>query len=134
MAIDDFGTGYSSLRLLGRLPVDTLKIDRSFILGVADTPHITTLVATIVSLARALDMHTVAEGVETNEQLKFLKTQIHPHFFFNTHNNVYSLALKKSDEAPAVTTVRPIVPTVVFMLAVLMARTVLRSAPGSAAP
>jgi diguanylate cyclase (GGDEF)-like protein len=73
IAIDDFGTGYSSLRLLGRLPVDTLKIDRSFILGVADTPNVTTLVATIVALARAFDMHTVAEGVETNEQLQMLR-------------------------------------------------------------
>ena len=73
IAIDDFGTGYSSLKLLSRLPVDTLKIDRSFILGVADTPNVTTLVATVISLARAFDMHTVAEGVETREQLHMLR-------------------------------------------------------------
>jgi diguanylate cyclase (GGDEF)-like protein len=72
VAIDDFGTGYSSLRLLARLPVDTLKVDRSFIQSVADTPNVRTLVSTIISLARAFGMHTVAEGVETAEQLKVL--------------------------------------------------------------
>jgi diguanylate cyclase (GGDEF)-like protein len=73
VAIDDFGTGYSSLRLLSHLPVDTLKIDRSFIQGITDTPNVMTLVATIVSLARGFDMHTVAEGVETAEQLTMLR-------------------------------------------------------------
>ncbi|MGB6308393.1 MAG: EAL domain-containing protein [Steroidobacteraceae bacterium] len=73
IAIDDFGTGYSSLRLLARLPVDTLKVDRSFIQGIAETPNVMTLVSTIVSLARAFDMHTVAEGVETDEQLRLLR-------------------------------------------------------------
>jgi len=73
IAIDDFGTGYSSLKLLSRLPVDTLKIDRSFILGVADAPNVTTLVATIISLARAFKMQTIAEGVETPQQLHMLR-------------------------------------------------------------
>jgi EAL domain-containing protein (putative c-di-GMP-specific phosphodiesterase class I) len=73
VAIDDFGTGYSSLKLLSHLPVDTLKIDRSFIQGISDTPNVMTLVATIVSLARGFDMHTVAEGVETAEQLTMLR-------------------------------------------------------------
>jgi diguanylate cyclase (GGDEF)-like protein len=73
IAIDDFGTGYSSLRLLARLPVDTLKVDRSFIQSIADTPNVATLVSTIVSLARAFNMHTVAEGVETIEQLEILR-------------------------------------------------------------
>jgi EAL domain-containing protein (putative c-di-GMP-specific phosphodiesterase class I) len=72
IAIDDFGTGYSSLRLLARLPVNTLKIDRSFIQSIADTPNVMTLVSTIVSLARAFNMLTVAEGVETAEQLQIL--------------------------------------------------------------
>jgi diguanylate cyclase (GGDEF)-like protein len=72
IAIDDFGTGYSSLRLLAKLPVDTLKIDRSFIQSIADTPNVATLVSTIVSLARAFDMKTVAEGVETRAQLQKL--------------------------------------------------------------
>jgi diguanylate cyclase (GGDEF)-like protein len=73
VAIDDFGTGYSSLRLLAKLPVDTLKIDRSFVLGIADTPNVATLVSTVVSLARAFNMKTVAEGVETPEQLQKLR-------------------------------------------------------------
>jgi diguanylate cyclase (GGDEF)-like protein len=73
IAIDDFGTGYSSLRLLARLPVDTLKVDRSFIQSIADTPNVATLVSTIVSLAHAFKMHTVAEGVETGEQLEILR-------------------------------------------------------------
>jgi diguanylate cyclase (GGDEF)-like protein len=73
VAIDDFGTGYSSLRLLARLPVDTLKIDRSFIQNITDAPNIMTLVSTVVSLARAFGMRTVAEGVETAEQLQMLR-------------------------------------------------------------
>jgi EAL domain-containing protein (putative c-di-GMP-specific phosphodiesterase class I) len=73
VAIDDFGTGYSSLRLLSRLPVDTLKIDRSFIQGIVDAPHEMTVVSTIISLARAFDMQVVAEGVETLEQLDLLR-------------------------------------------------------------
>jgi diguanylate cyclase (GGDEF)-like protein len=73
VAIDDFGTGYSSLRMLARLPVDTLKIDRSFIQGMTDSPSGLTLVSTVVSLARAFGMRTVAEGVETAEQFQTLK-------------------------------------------------------------
>jgi EAL domain-containing protein (putative c-di-GMP-specific phosphodiesterase class I) len=73
VAIDDFGTGYSSLRLLAKLPVDTLKIDKSFVQSIADTPNVATLVSTIVSLARAFSMKTVAEGVETVEQLQKLR-------------------------------------------------------------
>jgi EAL domain-containing protein (putative c-di-GMP-specific phosphodiesterase class I) len=73
VAIDDFGTGYSSLRLLARLPVDTLKIDRSFVQSITDTPNVMTLVSTVVSLARAFGMRTVAEGVETSGQLEMLR-------------------------------------------------------------
>jgi diguanylate cyclase len=73
VAIDDFGTGYSSLRLLGRLPVDSLKIDRSFVQGITDSRNAMTLVSTIVQLARAYKMQTVAEGVETANQLQTLR-------------------------------------------------------------
>jgi EAL domain-containing protein (putative c-di-GMP-specific phosphodiesterase class I) len=73
VAIDDFGTGYSSLRLLAKLPIDTLKIDKSFVQGIADTPNVATLVSTVVTLARAFNMKTVAEGVETPEQLQKLR-------------------------------------------------------------
>lgn len=73
VAIDDFGTGYSSLKMLARLPVDTLKIDRSFVTDITEAASSKTLVSTVVSLARAYNMHTVAEGVETAEQLHILK-------------------------------------------------------------
>jgi EAL domain-containing protein (putative c-di-GMP-specific phosphodiesterase class I) len=73
VAIDDFGTGYSSLSRLANLPVDTLKIDRSFTsaLGSDESSH--AVVATIVALARAFKLSTVAEGVETPEQLEILR-------------------------------------------------------------
>jgi diguanylate cyclase (GGDEF)-like protein len=73
VAIDDFGTGYSSLRMLAKLPVDTLKIDKSFVQSIADTLNVATLVSTVISLAQAFNMKTVAEGVETSEQLQKLR-------------------------------------------------------------
>jgi EAL domain-containing protein (putative c-di-GMP-specific phosphodiesterase class I) len=72
VAIDDFGTGYSSLSRLSQLPVDTLKIDRSFTSRLPADQAGCTLAATIIGLARAFNMSTVAEGVETREQLDFL--------------------------------------------------------------
>ena len=73
VAIDDFGTGYSSLSRLSDLPIDTLKIDRSFITGLPLDDAAVRLVPTIVALARAFDLLTVAEGVETQAQFAFLK-------------------------------------------------------------
>ncbi|MBS0419327.1 MAG: EAL domain-containing protein [Proteobacteria bacterium] len=73
VAIDDFGTGYSSLSRLSDLPVDTLKIDRCFINGLPGDRASSRLVPTVISLARAFDMTTVAEGVETRAQLNFLQ-------------------------------------------------------------
>ncbi|HEX5337140.1 MAG TPA: EAL domain-containing protein, partial [Gallionella sp.] len=73
IAIDDFGTGYSSLSYLARFPIDTLKIDRSFISRVTESGHHAELVRAIVSIARSLDQHVVAEGVETAEQAAFLR-------------------------------------------------------------
>ncbi|MGH8326530.1 MAG: EAL domain-containing protein, partial [Steroidobacteraceae bacterium] len=73
IALDDFGTGYSSLALLSKLPVDVLKIDRSFVCGLPDDQASVTLVASIVELASAFDLVTVAEGVETAEQLAALR-------------------------------------------------------------
>jgi EAL domain-containing protein (putative c-di-GMP-specific phosphodiesterase class I) len=68
ISIDDFGTGYSSLAYLQRFPVDVLKIDRSFIARILDTPQTTALVHGIVDLAHALGLLTVAEGIEHEEQ------------------------------------------------------------------
>ncbi len=68
ISVDDFGTGYSSLATLDRLPVDEVKIDKSFIDGIADRGANTTLVSAIVAIAESLDIVTVAEGVERVEQ------------------------------------------------------------------
>jgi EAL domain-containing protein (putative c-di-GMP-specific phosphodiesterase class I) len=73
IAIDDFGTGYSSLAYLTRLPAQTLKIDRSFVIAMLDDPGAMTLVSTIISLAHSLKLQVVAEGVESEEQAKFLR-------------------------------------------------------------
>jgi EAL domain-containing protein (putative c-di-GMP-specific phosphodiesterase class I) len=75
IAIDDFGTGYSSLGYLRQFPVDQLKIDRSFIHGMADSPESTVLIHTMVALAHALGLGTVAEGIEESSQLQALRDQ-----------------------------------------------------------
>lgn len=72
-AIDDFGTGYSSLSYLAKLPVDSLKIDQGFIRTMTQEPQSMTIVSTIISLAHALNLSVVAEGVETPEQLSMLR-------------------------------------------------------------
>jgi len=72
VAIDDFGTGYSSLSRLATLPIDTLKIDRSFVRQSAGNTPGSSLVKTIITLARAFNMTTVAEGVEKQEELDLL--------------------------------------------------------------
>jgi len=73
IAIDDFGTGYSSLAYLTKLPAHTLKIDRSFVISMLEDPGAMTLVSTIISLAHSLKLIVVAEGVESEEQAKFLR-------------------------------------------------------------
>jgi diguanylate cyclase (GGDEF)-like protein/PAS domain S-box-containing protein len=73
IAIDDFGTGFSSLSYLARLPVDTLKIDRSFVVDMMMGPEGLALVSTIINLAHSLKLDVVAEGVETDEQARLLR-------------------------------------------------------------
>jgi cyclic di-GMP phosphodiesterase Gmr len=71
--IDDFGTGYSNLADLGRLPVDTLKIDKSLVMATSTARDAREIVKAIIALAVSLDLDTVAEGVETCEQESFLR-------------------------------------------------------------
>jgi len=72
-SIDDFGTGYSSLAYLLRLPLDMLKIDRSFVSGVHLNPQAATIVSTIIGMAKNLGLVTIAEGVEDADELAYLK-------------------------------------------------------------
>ena len=74
LSIDDFGTGYSSLSYLKQLPINTLKIDRSFIMNIPEDKDDTQIASTIITMAHGLGIDVVAEGIETEEQLKYLNT------------------------------------------------------------
>jgi EAL domain-containing protein (putative c-di-GMP-specific phosphodiesterase class I) len=75
VAIDDFGTGYSSLSYLARLPVETLKIDRSFVITMLGDPKTATLVHTMITLAHSFQLKVVAEGVDSEDQESMLRLQ-----------------------------------------------------------
>ncbi|WP_165452417.1 putative bifunctional diguanylate cyclase/phosphodiesterase [Paenibacillus thalictri] len=76
ISVDDFGTGYSSLSRLNQLPIDTLKIDRSFIRDIASSEESSVILKAIIYMARSLNLTVLAEGVETEEQLRFLQKHL----------------------------------------------------------
>jgi EAL domain-containing protein (putative c-di-GMP-specific phosphodiesterase class I) len=77
-ALDDFGTGYSSLSYMRRFPIDTLKIDESFVRDVTTDDESASVVQAIIDMGKGLHMRVVAEGVETREQLRFLRERACP--------------------------------------------------------
>ncbi|MFW5966494.1 MAG: EAL domain-containing protein [Persicimonas sp.] len=113
IAIDDFGTGYSSLERLKHMPVRTLKIDRSFVDGVPQNERNTNIVTTVVQLARNFNMNSLAEGIETADQWRFLHERGCPlgqGYFFSRpvpasdieamYRQNKRWSLEKSDEEP----------------------------------
>jgi diguanylate cyclase (GGDEF)-like protein/PAS domain S-box-containing protein len=85
LSMDDFGTGYSSLASLSRFPIDYLKIDRSFVADIVSNPHSATIAASIIDIAHRMQLQVIAEGVETEAQLGYLRKhgcdQIQGYFF-----------------------------------------------------
>ena len=75
VSVDDFGTGYSCLSYIRKLPLDSLKIDQTFVRQITSVPRDTSIVGAIIGMGRSLKLQVIAEGVETNEELDFLKLQ-----------------------------------------------------------
>jgi len=108
IAMDDFGTGYSSLSVLQRLPLDTLKIDRSFIIAIEDeatNARAVAIIGAIIAIAKELNLSVVAEGVETTTQLAFLRTlncDTYQGYLYSVPLDTVSLELRFASPAKSV--------------------------------
>ncbi|HEY4772933.1 MAG TPA: EAL domain-containing protein, partial [Steroidobacteraceae bacterium] len=87
LALDDFGTGYSSLSYMKRFPIDTLKIDQSFVRNLTTDTDDASIVSAVINMGRSLHMQVVAEGVETSAQAELLRAQHCP----EAQGNYFSL-------------------------------------------
>jgi EAL domain-containing protein (putative c-di-GMP-specific phosphodiesterase class I) len=76
LAVDDFGTGYSSLSYLTQFPIDTLKIDQSFVHRMLLNTSDASMISTVISMGKNLNQRVIAEGVETKQQLRFLQARL----------------------------------------------------------
>jgi diguanylate cyclase (GGDEF)-like protein len=103
LALDDFGTGYSSLNYLRHFPIDTLKIDRSFIRDVVDNPHDSAVTNAIIALAKSLHLNITAEGVETQAQFNYIQergcNEVQGYYFSPPITAVALTELLKKDES-----------------------------------
>jgi EAL domain-containing protein (putative c-di-GMP-specific phosphodiesterase class I) len=111
VSVDDFGTGYSSMSYLRRFPIDKLKIDRSFITNIMNSSDDAAIVQAIISLAHSLRLTVVAEGVETAEQVAFLRKhgcdQYQGYYFSRPVDPVQFAALLRADQALEETSADP---------------------------
>jgi EAL domain-containing protein (putative c-di-GMP-specific phosphodiesterase class I) len=103
LALDDFGTGFSSLSYLKRFPIDTLKIDQSFVRDVTTDADDASIVSAVISMGKSLHMRVVAEGVETRTQLEFLRQHNCPfgQGYYFSHPVVAGEFLQMMERSPA---------------------------------
>jgi EAL domain-containing protein (putative c-di-GMP-specific phosphodiesterase class I) len=105
LALDDFGTGYSSLSYMRRFPIDTLKVDQSFVRDLVTDADDASVVSAVINMAKSLHMRVVAEGVETREQRSFLEDQKCSEaqgYYFSRPITASALgAFLRADHAPA---------------------------------